>query len=70
MALRTPKVSLLCVGSEDPCGGVGSKTTRQRRHGSMKPLVFIIPAQLLHNGLSVCVLPYAARREPMENRLA
>jgi hypothetical protein len=36
----------------------------------MKPLVFIMPAQLLHNGLSVCVLPYAARREPMEDRLA
>jgi len=36
----------------------------------MKPLVFIMPAQLLHNGSSVCVLSYAARREPMEDRQA
>ena len=36
----------------------------------MEPLVFLTPAQVLHNGLSVCVLPYAARRKPMENRLA
>jgi hypothetical protein len=28
------------------------------------------PVQMLHNGSSVCVLPYAARRQPMENRLA
>ena len=36
----------------------------------MQPLVFIMPAQVLHDGSSVYVLPYAARREPMKNRLA
>jgi hypothetical protein len=36
----------------------------------MKPLAVIMPASVLHNGLSVYVLPHAARREPMENRLA
>jgi hypothetical protein len=69
MALRTPKVFLLCVGREGPCEGAHRRLVRGEAT-LFKPLVFIMPAQVLHNGSSVYVLPYAAKREPMENRLA
>ena len=69
MALRTPKVSVLCFGSEGPCEGWGQRRLVRGDAAPCKPLVFIIPPRVLHNGLS-CVLPYAAKRQPMENRLA
>ena len=70
MALRTPKVSiLLCIGSEGPCEGWGQGQLVRGDMAPCKPLVCIMPAQVLHNGLS-CVLPNAAKRQPMENRLA
>ena len=70
MALRTPNVSLLCVGSKGPCEGWGQRRLVGGDAAPCTPLIFIMPAQALHISSSVCVLPYAAKREPMENRLA
>ena len=46
MALRTPKVTLLCVGNnEDPCEGQGQRRLVRGDATLCKPLVSIMPPQ-------------------------
>ena len=57
MALRTPKVSLLCVGNhDDPREGWSLRRLVRGNATLCKPLWFIMPPQLLHNGSYICCL--------------
>jgi len=58
--------SLLCVGSDGSCER-GQRRLIRREAALSKPLVFITPARILPHGSSVYMLPYAAKRELMEN---